>query len=161
MRVGRWRPSFHRVRLCPSPTFPLKCWPIFFILRFRFFIALIDLLLPIFCHTGGLLYFVFCVPPGCVFWLVRCSACALHLLPVPRSILIQWFDPSSVLIVPAICIRLFVVPLFLRFHLDLGCYVPFGVESSCAFGVCLPFSRFCHHASLYRSKLDGWPCHSR
>ena len=41
----------------------------------------------------------------------------------------------------------FVVPLFLRLHLDLGCYVPFGFERSHVSGFCLPFCRFCHHAS--------------
>ena len=41
-----------------------------------------------------------------------------------------------------------VVPLFLRFHLNSGCYVPSGVERSYVSGVCLPFCRFCHLASL-------------
>ena len=32
-----------------------------------------------------------------------------------------------------------VVPLFLRFHLNMGCYVPSGVERSYVSDVCLPF----------------------
>ena len=133
--------------------FALKCWAIFLILCFRFFIALTDVLLPKFCHTGGLSTFVSCVPPVCVFCSVRCSACTLLHLPVLRSILMLWFDPSSVLSVPVVCIRLLVVPLFLGFHLDVGCYVPLGVERSYVSGVYLPFSRFCHHASLKHSCL--------
>ena len=55
------------------------------------------------------MFFVF--QPIYGFCLVRCSACALHLLLCFRSTHIVWFDPSIVTFVPTVCIRLWVPAL--------------------------------------------------
>ena len=63
----------------------------------------------------------------------------------------------SVLVTGFTCFFMFsfhfalVVPPFLRFHLDLSCYVPSSFERSYVSGVCLPSCRFRHHALLQHS----------
>jgi hypothetical protein len=94
-------------------------------------------------------FFVF--QPIYGFCLVRCSACALHLLLCFRSTHIVWFDPSIVTFVPTVCITLF---------LDVPSSVFLDVASSGLFSLqfllALEFSIFLWRCRIFLFLI--WTC---